>query len=85
MADRFFPNPMPDFVPENPKIIQEEEGKAIKIHEQGAQDSLLRLLSLPYSNLSKQLQRTALDLKETVCIYFYFTLFLFQNNLSFCF
>ncbi|KAI3473831.1 hypothetical protein Pfo_027988 [Paulownia fortunei] len=71
MADRYFPNEMPDFVPENPKIIEEEVKEKhgrIESHPQGTQDSLLRLLSLPYSTLSQQLQRAALDLKETIVV-----------------
>jgi lipopolysaccharide/colanic/teichoic acid biosynthesis glycosyltransferase len=56
MADRFFPNVMPRFVTED---IQEED-KVID------EDSLMKLLSMPYTSLSKQFQRSGLDLKETV-------------------
>ncbi|CAH8262900.1 unnamed protein product [Arabidopsis lyrata] len=52
MADRFFDNVMPDFVKE-------------KESESGG-DSLRNLLAMPYSSLSQQLKRSALDLKETV-------------------
>ncbi|CAE5992590.1 unnamed protein product [Arabidopsis arenosa] len=52
MADRFFDNLMPDFVKE-------------KESEYGG-DSLRNLLAMPYSSLSQQLKRSALDLKETV-------------------
>lgn len=64
MADRCFPNEMPDFFPE---IIEEEEeeGKSIQ-----PQDSLLRLLSLPYATISQRFQKAALDLKQTVLILF---------------
>ncbi|KAL6561589.1 LanC-like protein gcl2 [Orobanche minor] len=64
MADRYFPNEMPDFVQENPNVIEERHG-GVEIHPQGTQESLLRLLSLPRSTLAPQLQRAALDLKET--------------------
>ena len=56
MADRFFPNVMPHFVTED---IQEED----KVTDE---DSLMKLLSMPYTSLSKQFQRSGLDLKETV-------------------
>ncbi|CAK9138218.1 unnamed protein product [Ilex paraguariensis] len=57
MADRFFPNDMPDFIPETPL----EEPSAER-----AGYSLTKLLSLPYKTLSERLQQAALDLKETV-------------------
>lgn len=73
MADRFFQNEMPDFVAENPNLMEEEarqnQGR-VQLHPQATQDSLLRFLSLPHSSLSQQLQRAALDLKETVTFYF---------------
>lgn len=56
MADRFFPNVMPSFVTED---IQEED----KVTDE---DSLMKLLSMPYTSLSKQFQRSGLDLKETI-------------------
>ncbi|KAJ6360906.1 hypothetical protein OIU77_004850 [Salix suchowensis] len=56
MADRFFPNVMPSFVKED---IQEED----KVTDE---DSLMKLLSTPYTSLSKQFQRSGLDLKETI-------------------
>lgn len=55
MADRFFPNVLPDFVPETTQNEQQEIG-----------DTLIKLLSMPYSSLSQHFKRTALDLKETV-------------------
>lgn len=52
MADRFFDNVMPDLV--------RETG-----NESGG-DALMNLLAMPYSSLSQQLKRSAVDLKETV-------------------
>ncbi|XP_059444573.1 lanC-like protein GCR2 isoform X1 [Corylus avellana] len=57
MADRFFPNEMPDFVAE----AAEDESASGR-----AKDSLTRLLHLPYKSLSERLQKLALDLKEAV-------------------
>ncbi|GLU23419.1 hypothetical protein SLE2022_394230 [Rubroshorea leprosula] len=57
MADRFFPNEMPDFVPET------TAGETITFN---TRDSLTKLLYLPYNTLSEKLKRSALDLKETV-------------------
>ncbi|KAJ1694144.1 hypothetical protein LUZ63_010842 [Rhynchospora breviuscula] len=53
MADRFFPNEMPDFV-------EETEGAA------ATGSSLTRLLSLPYPKLSDKLLKAGLDLKEKI-------------------
>ncbi|KAJ4774398.1 LanC-like protein 2 [Rhynchospora pubera] len=53
MADRFFPNEMPDFV-------EETEGAA------ATGSSLARLLSLPYPKLSEKLLKAGLDLKEKI-------------------
>lgn len=47
---------MPSFVTED---IQEED----KVTDE---DSLMKLLSMPYTSLSKQFQRSGLDLKETI-------------------
>lgn len=52
MADRFFDYVMPDLV--------RETG-----NESGG-DALMNLLAMPYSSLSQQLKRSAVDLKETV-------------------
>ncbi|GMP52891.1 hypothetical protein CsSME_00018552 [Camellia sinensis var. sinensis] len=41
MADRFFPNEMPDFIPETPESSASER----------SEDSLTKLLSLPYKTL----------------------------------
>ncbi|KAE8125773.1 hypothetical protein FH972_020547 [Carpinus fangiana] len=57
MADRFFPNEMPDFVAE----AAEDESTSGR-----AKDSLTRLLHLPYKSLSERLQKSALDFKEAV-------------------
>lgn len=62
MADRFFPNGMPDFVTEEENPEQEQE--------KTSGDSLMKLLSMPYSSLSQRFQRAALDLKETVRLSF---------------
>ncbi|TXG55189.1 hypothetical protein EZV62_020445 [Acer yangbiense] len=56
MADRFFPNVMPDFVEET------------ALHQDDAADSLLKLLSMPYPSLSQSFKRAALDLKEIVVL-----------------
>ncbi|KAJ8438248.1 hypothetical protein Cgig2_030613 [Carnegiea gigantea] len=57
MADRFFPNTMPDFMP---------EASAIGEAAPQARDSLTRLLYLPYKSLCQILKKSALDLKDTV-------------------
>lgn len=55
MADRFFPNEMP------------ETSLAVAAHETTtAQDSLTKLLSLPYTAVSDTLKNSALALKQTV-------------------
>ncbi|KAL1821674.1 hypothetical protein ACET3Z_016543 [Daucus carota] len=61
MADRYFPNNMPDFVAETNG--EEEEEKAVA---QGSEESLMRLLCMRYDSFSERLKRAALDLKETV-------------------
>lgn len=57
MGERFFPNEIPEFLPED---AGEEE--TISTHK----DSLTKLLSLPYRSFSKKLQRYALSLKDTI-------------------
>lgn len=57
MPDRFFPNPMPEFVPE------QELQEAVTVTPS---DSLQNLLAMPHSPLSNRLKRASLDLKETV-------------------
>lgn len=61
MADRFFPNDMPDFVAEAP-LDDSSPSERTEI-------SLTKLLSLPYKTLSDRLKRSAMDLKKTV-LYF---------------
>ncbi|KAL0320689.1 UNVERIFIED_CONTAM: LanC-like protein GCR2 [Sesamum radiatum] len=56
MADRFFPNQMPDYFPETPSV---ESAAA------AASDSLAKLLYIPYRTLSEGLKKAALDLKDT--------------------
>ncbi|KAI9093375.1 hypothetical protein K1719_027389 [Acacia pycnantha] len=57
MADRFFPNEMPNFVAET---------AVGGTSSQEARDSLTNLLSLPFPAFSTKLQKAALDLKESV-------------------
>ncbi|XP_071907090.1 lanC-like protein GCL2 isoform X1 [Coffea arabica] len=66
MADRYFPNLMPDFVQEDPTLEQEIQQSGHRIPEQGTEESLFRLLATPYTTLSEKLKRAALDLKETI-------------------
>lgn len=65
MADRYFKNNMPDFVDETPAETGVTEGEG-GVVAQGSEESLMRLLSLPYHSFSEKLKRAALDLKETV-------------------
>ncbi|KAL3636865.1 transcription factor [Castilleja foliolosa] len=55
MADRFFPNEMPDYTPDSPTV-----------QSSSASDSLTNLLHLPYKTLAELLKKAALDLKDTV-------------------
>lgn len=57
MADRFFPNEMPDFAEE---VAEEEPASDFP------NDSLTKLFSLPYKTLADILKSSALDLKQTV-------------------
>lgn len=57
MADRFFPNEMPAYIPEAPSAVS-ASGEP--------KDSLAKLLQLPYDILSGTLKNAALDLKATV-------------------
>ncbi|KAL8046533.1 hypothetical protein ABFX02_08G183600 [Erythranthe guttata] len=60
MADRYFTNEMPDYIPpENPSAAVESAAASVS-------DSLTKLLHLPYKTLSKRLKKSALDLKDTV-------------------
>lgn len=58
MADRFFPNEMPDYVPESSVEIESASDRA--------KDSLEKLLHLPCKALFERLKNEALDLKKTV-------------------
>ncbi|KAK6946742.1 Lanthionine synthetase C-like [Dillenia turbinata] len=58
MADRFFPNEMPDLVSEDQEV---DEATARKIGF-----SLAKLLVLPYQTLAEKLKQSALDIKEIV-------------------
>lgn len=62
MATRFFRNDMPEFVAE--KTVSDE--LALPVIATSPQESLMRLLSMPYKFLSDRLKVAALDLKETV-------------------
>ncbi|XP_050219717.1 lanC-like protein GCR2 isoform X2 [Mercurialis annua] len=57
MAERYFPNKMPHYIPEETPTINEETAN---------KDSLSRLLSLPYHTLRRTLQASALHLKDMV-------------------
>jgi hypothetical protein len=63
MSDRFFPNPMPEFVPETIPSTQHELQEAVTVT---TGDSLQKLLAMPHAPLSERLKRASLDLKETV-------------------
>ncbi|KAK2433377.1 lanC protein GCL1 [Trifolium repens] len=63
MSDRFFPNPMPEFVPETTPTTQHELQEAVTVT---TGDSLQKLLSMPHAPLSERLKRASLDLKETI-------------------
>lgn len=63
MADRYFPNEMPDNIPETPAIESAAATAA-------ASDSLTKLLHLPYKALSERLKKASLDLKDTVTLQF---------------
>lgn len=65
MADRFFPNVMPDFVQENPRAADQQ---VQSIPHQGTEESLLRFLETPYGLISEKLKRAAIDLKETIVV-----------------
>ncbi|OIV99234.1 hypothetical protein TanjilG_06539 [Lupinus angustifolius] len=65
MSDRFFPNPMPEFVPETTPSTPQEEQEAVTVTHG---DSLSKLLAMPHAPLSQRLKRAALDLKETIVI-----------------
>lgn len=68
MADRFFPNTMPDFVAEATSL--EGGGDGATVSAPGDSSSLAKLLAMPYPVLSENFKRAALDLKETVRFFF---------------
>lgn len=68
MANRYFNNDMPEFVDETPPETWEGE----QVVGQGTEESLVRLLCMPYHSFSEKLKRAALDLKETVRILGFF-------------
>lgn len=59
MADRYFPNELPDYRPDSAPMEVSGSGKAKK-------DSLTKLLHLPYTSLSERLKNAALDIKQKV-------------------
>lgn len=68
MADRFFPNTMPVFVPEAAAAAaasDDEDGGAVSAP---GDSSLAKLLAKPYPVLSESFKRAALDLKETIVV-----------------
>ncbi|KAF2285997.1 hypothetical protein GH714_009579 [Hevea brasiliensis] len=60
MADRYFPNEMPPYLPETTTAASDE---AVT---ETSKDSLAKLLSLPYYTLSERLKTSALELKRMV-------------------
>ncbi|XP_059660953.1 lanC-like protein GCL2 [Cornus florida] len=65
MGDPFFQNVMPEFVAELTTAEQEVEEEVVT---EGSDESLMKLLSMPYATLSERLKQAALDLKETAVI-----------------
>lgn len=59
MAERHFPNDMPNYLPEITTAVDEAATERSK-------DSLANLLSLPYNRLSERLKTSALELKHRV-------------------
>lgn len=68
MADRFFPNEMPDYIPESSIITS-------STLETG--DSLKKLLHLPYKSVCEILKNSALQLKDAVDFFLCFSGFVF--------
>ncbi|XP_050204544.1 lanC-like protein GCL2 [Mercurialis annua] len=66
MADRFFPNVMPDFVTEAAPAASTPTHQQQRIEQTSGGDSLMKLLCMPYPSLSPRFQRTGLDLKESI-------------------
>lgn len=78
MADRFFPNEMPDFVAE--ALLEESSSSAER-----AKMSLTKLLSLPSKTLTDRLKSSAMDLKERVLLNLYIIPSFSPKKLSLCF
>lgn len=64
MADRYFPNELPDFVEEQAA----EEAAAVVAAAGRGRDSLTELLRLPYKAFSEKLESAALEIKDRVFI-----------------
>lgn len=64
MADRYFPNEMPHYVPEKTSASTSAVDETVT--EIKNRDSFTKFLSLPYDTLSRRLKASALDLKDTV-------------------
>nr|GEW58010.1 LanC-like protein GCL2 [Tanacetum cinerariifolium] len=62
MSDRYFDNFMLEYVEEKASVPGIEE------EQDDNQDSLMKLLKMPYPTLCEKLKRTALDLKETIVV-----------------
>ncbi|KAL6323044.1 hypothetical protein AAG906_023662 [Vitis piasezkii] len=54
--------------PMDSELVEETPPTQEETPAQGGKDSLIKLLSMPFSALSQRLKRTALDLKETAVI-----------------
>jgi len=63
MADRFFPNEMPDFIPET--------AATAGIPAVAAGDSLTRLLYLPYKSVCDTLKNSVVDIKDKVTSFYF--------------
>ncbi|XP_056177559.1 lanC-like protein GCL2 [Syzygium oleosum] len=66
MADRFFPNTMPDFAAAATSL--EGGGDGGTVSAPGDSSSLAKLLAMPHPVLSENFKRAALDLKETIAV-----------------
>ncbi|KAI3502216.1 hypothetical protein L1887_30248 [Cichorium endivia] len=64
MTDRYFENFMRDSIEEISTVDGDNE-RSMGLDKE-SQDSLLKLLSMPYPTLSDELKRAALNLKETI-------------------
>lgn len=66
MAERYFKNEMPDYIPETSTTLTTATTTG---------NTLLTLLSMDYNALASLMERQALDIKETVT-FFFFSLFI---------